>query len=110
MITACTIHPSLLQSFEPGDQRKTSWFGLNKLSGQNYYYPLKYKIVDNSPNTPLEYSMVMRLAEIYLIRAEARARQNNLAGGLADLDSVRVRAGLAVAAANDQATLLQAIE
>ncbi len=35
--------------------------------------------------------IILRLAEIYLIRAEARANQNNVSGALADLNKVRQR-------------------
>jgi hypothetical protein len=48
-----------------------------------------------------------------LIRAEARAQQNNLAGpngALADLNMVRSRAGLTPSAAITQADVLTAIE
>ena len=38
--------------------------------------------------------MVFRLGEQYLIRAEARAQQNNLAGAISDIDMIRSRAGL----------------
>jgi hypothetical protein len=36
----------------------------------------------------------MRLAEQYLIRAEARANQDNTSDAIADLDTIRNRAGL----------------
>ncbi|HVZ55028.1 MAG TPA: RagB/SusD family nutrient uptake outer membrane protein [Chitinophagaceae bacterium] len=39
-------------------------------------------------------SYVLRLAEMYLIRAEARARQNRLAEGLSDLNVIRDRANV----------------
>ena len=54
--------------------------------------------------------MVIRLAEIYLIRAEARAHQNNIAGAQSDINAIRGRAGLANTAAADQNSLLLAIE
>src|SRR5258708_34214241 len=38
--------------------------------------------------------MVLRLAEQYLIRAEAEARQGKLIEALADIDIIRQRAGL----------------
>ncbi len=41
-----------------------------------------------------EYIMVLRLGEQYLIRAEARAEQNNMSGAIADLNVIRNRAGL----------------
>lgn len=53
---------------------------------------------------------VLRLAEMYLIRAEARANTNKLTEGKADLDMVRSRAGLTGAVATTQAQLLSAIE
>jgi hypothetical protein len=54
---------------------------------------------------------VIRIAELWLIRAEARAQQNNdLAGALADLNAVRARAGVALSTAATQEELLTAIE
>ena len=53
---------------------------------------------------------VIRVAELWLIRAEARAQQNNLAGALSDLNTVRTRAGLANSTAATQEDLLLAIE
>ena len=54
--------------------------------------------------------MVLRLAEQYLIRAEARAQQNNISGSQSDLNLIRNRAGLVNTAANDKTALLTAIE
>src|SRR5690606_34695087 len=59
-----------------------------------------------------EYSVVMRLAEQYLIRAEARAQQGNLAGpngAESDLDMVRNRAGLDDVVGMGKNALLDAI-
>ncbi len=53
--------------------------------------------------------MVLRLAEQYLIRAEARAQQNNLSGAQDDLNTIRARAGLDNTAANTQTSLLAAV-
>jgi hypothetical protein len=61
-----------------------------------------------SPATDPSY--VIRIAELYLIRAEARAEQNNLAGALSDLNAVRDRAGLAGSTAATQSDILLAIE
>ncbi|MBK0379311.1 RagB/SusD family nutrient uptake outer membrane protein [Mucilaginibacter segetis] len=88
----------LLSSFETGDQRRASWVNsfTNTTVTPNvtYYYPYKYKVsARNAPVT--EYSTVLRLAEQYLIRAEARAMQNNLSGSADDLFVIRQRAGLA---------------
>lgn len=83
----------VLNTFEAGDQRKTSWVKIFTNATGTYYYPYKYKI--KSSSTVTEYSMVMRLAEQYLIRSEARAHQDNLSGSLSDLNIIRKRAGLA---------------
>lgn len=80
--------------FEQNDLRKTSWIKSLSVSGVTYYYPFKYKI--RSSNIVSEYTMVFRLAEQFLIRAEARARQNNLPGSIEDLDAIRGRAGLSL--------------
>jgi hypothetical protein len=98
---------ALLNSFEDGDLRKSNWFGLNVSSGNEYYYPFKYK---NRATSPVdEYDIVFRLAEIYLIRAEARAHQNKITDADADINVIRKRAGLPIYPATDQTTLLSAI-
>jgi hypothetical protein len=91
------LSPFLLNTFEPNDQRKSKWVDsvVVSISGvpKTFYYPSKYKI--GQKNTAVaEYSMVLRLAEQYLIRAEARTQQNNLGNAIADLDMIRQRAGL----------------
>ncbi|GAB2476569.1 membrane protein [Hymenobacter qilianensis] len=55
-------------------------------------------------------SYVLRLAEQYLIRAEARARQGKLTQALADLNAVRARAGVPASTATTADQLLLAIE
>ena len=82
----------LMNAFETGDLRKTSWIKTVPLGGQMYSYPYKYKVYNSS--SPTEYNVVLRLAEQYLIRAEARANQNNIAGAVADMNVIRMRAGL----------------
>ncbi|MBB5438137.1 hypothetical protein HDC92_001812 [Pedobacter sp. AK017] len=82
------------QAFETGDQRKTAWVKSMMANGVTYYYPYKYRAVI-AANTPVtEYTMVLRLAEQVLIRAEARARQNKLSDAIDDLDLIRNRATL----------------
>ncbi|MFD2572864.1 RagB/SusD family nutrient uptake outer membrane protein [Spirosoma soli] len=53
---------------------------------------------------------VIRVAELYLIRAEARAQQGKLADALADLNAVRTRAGVAASTAATPTELLRAVE
>ncbi|MDB5116795.1 MAG: starch-binding protein [Mucilaginibacter sp.] len=72
-----------------------------------YYGNLYYRAPGTDP------AFLIRLAEVYLIRAEARAQQSNLIGAnsaASDLNAVRARAGLAVTTATTQSDLLLAIE
>ncbi|WP_238388022.1 RagB/SusD family nutrient uptake outer membrane protein [Hymenobacter sediminis] len=55
-------------------------------------------------------SYVLRLAEQYLIRAEAQAKQGKLTDALADLNAVRARAGVPASTAATADALLLAIE
>lgn len=98
----------LLSSFEPGDQRRTAWVDSAEVGGVTYEYPYKYKIGAVITATQ-EYIMVLRLGEQYLIRAEARAQEGNLAGSAADLNVIRARAGLPTTTATTQPALLAAI-
>ena len=100
---------SVVNSFEPGDNRLLHWTGnVTPDSVTYYYYPYKYKIgFSNGPT--LEYVMMLRLGEQYLIRSEARVKENDLAGAKNDLDAIRARAGLDSTSAGDQQTLMTAI-
>ena len=98
----------LVNSFEPGDQRKVNWVGSNAVGSQIFFYPFKYKI--RSGNTVSEYNMLLRLAELYLIRSEAKTMQNNITEAQADLNTIRNRAGLPNTVANSLPSLLTAIE
>lgn len=85
------LEPTFVNSFSSEDKRLIKWIGFHE-STENYF-PHKYKI-QNSTENATEYSMVLRLAEQYLIRAEARARQGNLSGALLDLNRIRKRSDL----------------
>lgn len=90
-LSEVVLSEDLLQAFEPGDLRRTKWIGTFSAGTSSWHYPFKYKV--KSGNTPSsEYSMVLRLAEQYLIRAEARINQNKIADGIADLNVLRARA------------------
>ncbi len=99
---------SLINSFEPGDKRKQYWVNATNRalyytsyhdSTTLYYYPYKYKTATYNRvvgGTATEYYMVLRLAEQYLIRAEAEAKGANggATAAIADLNTIRTRAGL----------------
>ncbi|MBC7849537.1 MAG: RagB/SusD family nutrient uptake outer membrane protein, partial [Chitinophagaceae bacterium] len=98
----------LLSRFEVGDYRFTHWTQSRDWNGDSLYYPYKYKVaLAGSPLT--EYYTVLRLAEQYLIRAEARAKLNDLTGAISDLNTIRNRAGLVNAIAVSQEDILNAI-
>jgi len=104
------ISSQLEQAFEVNDLRKANWIGKVNISGIDYLFPYKYKA-----HTPAlaaskpEYLTLLRLAEQYLIRAEARAQLNNIDGAQADLNKIRNRAGLGNTTAGTQSALLDAV-
>lgn len=85
------LSDDFLESLEPDDQRLSHWIAYN--SSRNFYYPYKYKD-RTSINNISEYSMVLRLSEQYLIRAEARAMQDKLSEAVLDMDVLRQRANI----------------
>ncbi|MBD1397017.1 RagB/SusD family nutrient uptake outer membrane protein [Pontibacter sp. JH31] len=70
---------------DPKDIRGTM-FGYNP--GPKVYYPTKYQKAGNIDNIH-----IIRIAEVYLNRAEARAKTGDIPGALSDLNMVRSRAG-----------------
>lgn len=91
---------NLRDAFEAGDLRKNINYSTVPLGKQ-----LKYSQV----NPGVDNVIMIRLAEVYLTRAEARAMQNNFNGARADLNVIRSRAGLTPSGAANQADLLAAI-
>lgn len=87
-----TINPYLLSSFADDDKRKTSWINSKTAKGITYIYPYKYKI--RYADTRTEYNVVIRLAESYLIRAEANYYLGNYSDAVSNLNVIRNRAGL----------------
>lgn len=99
------ISQDLIDEFEDGDLRESTW---TNLTSAGYYRTLKYNTINDNP--PSQYSTVIRLAELYLIRSEARANQNNFAGSQADINVIRSRGGLSDSFAGDKESLLLEIE
>jgi len=112
------LTPQLLSAFDSGDQRRTNWIDSTDYNNGNgptyYYYPYKYKInaTTANPNNITEYPMLLRLGEQYLIRAEAEANLggSEISQAIADLDTIRQRAGLpAYGGGQDQTSVLNAV-
>jgi hypothetical protein len=94
------LSPQLNNSFESGDSRYATWVGIDSTStpGQINYYPNKYTVSNSQKQSggPIpQYYMVLRLAEQYLIRAEAEAHlgSSNISLAIGDLNTIRSRAG-----------------
>jgi hypothetical protein len=102
------LNSKLAYNFELGDLRKANWVDSVKPGNIAFYYPKKYKIgLVNT--TAQEYITVLRLAEQFLIRAEARAQLNKIDGAQFDLNTVRKRAGLGNTLASNKIELLSEI-
>ncbi|MBS1562929.1 MAG: RagB/SusD family nutrient uptake outer membrane protein, partial [Bacteroidetes bacterium] len=89
--------PDLLALYVTGDLRKNFFFtdkyktnNTDTLATVKYYY--KYVNVGvYTSNAPVHY---LRLAEMYLNRAEAEVKSGDNTSALADVNTIRVRAGL----------------
>lgn len=88
-----SLYPAIVESMETNDLRKEHWIGEVIEGNQTWYYPKKYNYTTNTGSSR-EYSIVFRLSEQFLIRAEARAQTGNFMGALEDINLVRNRAGL----------------
>lgn len=103
-----SIRNELISSFPEADLRKTKWIGAVSSGTGRWYYPFKYK-KNTLTASSAEYSVVFRLAEQYLIRAEALARLDDISGAQKDLNKIRTRAGLPNTSAADKEQLLEEI-
>ncbi|OFX79987.1 MAG: hypothetical protein A2X20_00145 [Bacteroidetes bacterium GWE2_40_15] len=116
-----SLSESLVTSFETGDLRRTNWTIVSNTNGYsnplNRVFSYKYKYntgMDATVVIPVgreEDQKFMRLAEMYLVRAEARASKTSpdLTGAAADLNLIRNRAGLVNTTAATQSALVDAI-
>ena len=103
------LYDTLANTFEANDQRKIAWTQSITWQGKVYFYPFKYKVRQTTAGT--EYPIVFRLAEMYLIRAEARANQSKTEDGVKDLNEVRGRAQISLLPLNTgKDALLAAVE
>jgi hypothetical protein len=101
---------SSLLSVESGTRSETITFNAQQQRGNdNGWTVRKYGTASEDNNN----IVLMRLAEMYLIRAEARAQQGKLtgtSGAVADINVIRTRAKAPAVTASAQADVLLAIE
>ncbi len=95
--TNVSLSQNALPASEPTDNRKIKWIKEFSNATGVYSYPFKYKVKTTTASSGVtEYSMVIRLAEIYLIRAEAQAKMSQPVTALEDINLIRNRAGMNV--------------
>ncbi|SMC88877.1 RagB/SusD family nutrient uptake outer membrane protein [Pedobacter africanus] len=102
------ISASLFGAFAANDLRREQWLKRVTNGTSTWYHPYKYKEKSNTSSSK-EYSVVLRIAEQYLIRSEARAHQGNLSEAKDDLDKVRNLAGLSNSVANTSEDIIEAV-
>lgn len=104
---AYTLSHKIMLSFESADNRSRIWTNVKTISGTSYVYPFKYKV--KYSNNKTEYNIFFRLAEVYLIRAEANVNLGNSELSVADINLIRNRAGLGNYVFNSNDGLVQEI-
>ncbi|GEP98907.1 RagB/SusD family nutrient uptake outer membrane protein [Chitinophaga cymbidii] len=82
------LSDTLHNSFEPGDNRARDWVGVFTSGASSFHYASKFKV----STTLQQFFPAIRLAEIYLIRAEARMEQNKFELAIDDVNKIRDRA------------------
>jgi hypothetical protein len=104
------MHPDFVAKFEAGDARVTDW--TTTVSGRVQPFKYFHSLFADASSNPQDF-VFQRYAELFLIRAEARAQQNKLSGtdgAIADIDVIRSRAGLTGTPAVTQTEVLAAVE
>lgn len=101
------LRTGFAEGFEPADARLLAWTKLVAGSSDSYYIN-KYKIRSGSGGN--EYYIILRLAEMYLIRAEAYAELGQFDLAEDDLNEVRERASLTDVQDLSETNLFLAIE
>lgn len=113
--TVCFLSSRLQPLFETGDQRFVNGNWTTLIGGR--VFPNKYLYNSATPAATIAAGpqdfIFQRLAEVHLIRAEARAQQDKVTGAnsaATDLNLVRTRAGLPNTTAANKADMLAALE
>lgn len=102
------VRDNLFLAFDNNDLRKAQWLKSVSGTASVWYHPYKYK-KQSTTDSSVEYSVVLRLAEQYLIRAEARAHSGDVIGAKQDLNKTRNLAGLNNTAAQTKEEIIDAV-
>lgn len=102
------LNPNLVASMAPDDLRKQYWIKEVSNGTQSWYAATKYKETQKT-GISKEYSIVFRIAEQYLIRAEARVNLRDFQGAKEDINVIRERAGLQPTTANSFDDLMETL-
>lgn len=87
------ISDDLKSALDPDDLRTIQWVDRVESQGVVYAVPAKYK-ANTYAGSPVEQYVMLRLAEQFLIRAEAEAKLNHNEPAIADLNVIRNRAAI----------------
>ncbi|WBO83152.1 RagB/SusD family nutrient uptake outer membrane protein [Hymenobacter yonginensis] len=102
---------TLPTSYETGDQRRDATISNGTFTLNGRAVPTGNQVKYTDPGTGTDNFKTIRLAEIILISAEAKARLNDVPGAITALNRIRTRAGLtAVATTLTQTQVLDQIE
>jgi hypothetical protein len=95
------LSDQLLAAFETGDKRRSNWVSYMYVANDTTWIPYKYKTGTHNRvigGALTEHYMVLRLAEQYLIRAEASSKGAGAgrSTAIADINTIRGRAGISL--------------
>lgn len=105
--TYATLRASFLENYEEGDLRRLAWISTHSHLGKEFHQPNKYRY--RTPVDGKEFMVMLRLGEIVLNRAEAKAEMGDLAGATEDINLIRERSGLPLLGNMPKEALLNAI-
>jgi tetratricopeptide (TPR) repeat protein len=86
------VSPDLISVFEPGDARRNF---ITEFNGSPSEYQ-NNKFTGQQGISGLHSPKILRISEMYLIRAEAYAKESNYAAALADVNEIRTHRNLGV--------------
>lgn len=105
---------SLIHAYDSSDPRLDTWLPVVTAKVGTIRTVKKYKYsnmtIGSATEADAQDNIYMRLAEVYLIRAEARAQQNIVSGAVDDINQVRNRAGATPIASSTKEDVLKKVE